>query len=395
MAIVIDRMIFHRPWKRSLPLIALWTAMAIVPLLLTRGVQLSLMIFRPQVELRPFVALDAIGFYLAKLFLPLGLGVDQGRSPMTLLQHGTLRWSWIPAALFCCAIWLGRKRWPGLIAPSLIFLAGLAPVLGFSPFIFQDISTVADRFAYLAMLGPALLLAQIVAAFPREITWVVTGTAILLLASLSFVQTGYWRDDLSLMTHSLQVAPQVEPVTEMLAAAVSREGALDRGDTLYRQVLSMKWDDAAALIGLGSNMHKQHRLPEAARCLQEAIIIEPGNADARFNYGNVLLAAREPGRAVGQYEIALQSQPRSVPVLVNLGAALAMAGSWQQSEAMFRRALEAAPASAEAHFGLGRVLEQRGDLAAALAEYEAALEQNPQLAQAQNGRTRVVAMMQR
>ena len=257
------------------------------------------MIFRPQAELRPFVALDAIGFYLAKLFLPLGLGVDQGRSPMTLLQHGTLRWSWIPAALFCCAIWLGRKRWPGLIAPSLIFLAGLAPVLGFSPFIFQDISTVADRFAYLAMLGPALLLAQILVAFPRTITWVVTGTAILLLASLSFVQTGYWRDDLSLMTHSLEVAPESEPATEMLAAAVSRAGDTDRGRHAVPQALALKWDDVAALSGLGSNMHKLQRLPEAARCLQEAIIIEPGNADARFNYGNVLLARASPAGLLG------------------------------------------------------------------------------------------------
>ena len=35
-------------------------------------------------------------------------------------------------------------------------MAGLLPTLGFVPFRHQGISTVADRYAYLAMLGPAI-----------------------------------------------------------------------------------------------------------------------------------------------------------------------------------------------------------------------------------------------
>lgn len=395
MAIVIDRVIFRRPWRESLPLIAVWALMAIVPVVLTRGAQLSLMIFRPSLELRPFVALDAIGFYMGKVFLPLSLGIDQGRSPMVLLRYGTLLWSWVPAFALCVMLWFGRRRLPIAIAPWLLFLAGLAPVLGLSPFIFQDMSTVADRFAYLAMLGPALLLAEFIVRFPRRVVWIGVGAGIALLANISFVQTGYWHDDRSLMAHSLEVTPDSELATQMLAAATSRDGDLDRGNALYRQALAMKWDDAAALIGLGGNMHKQQRLPEAEHYLQKAVLLEPNNADARFNCGNVLLAEQRPDLAIKQYEVARKRRPRDLPLLLNLGAALAMSGRWEESEAVFRNALDVAPASAEVHCSLARVLEHRGDLGNALAEYETALNLRPQLAQAQNGRARIVGMMRR
>ena len=46
-----------------------------------------------------------------------------------------------------------------LVAAVGVSVAGLLPVLGFIPFGFQHYSTVADRYMYTAMLGPALALA--------------------------------------------------------------------------------------------------------------------------------------------------------------------------------------------------------------------------------------------
>jgi tetratricopeptide (TPR) repeat protein len=396
MAIVIDRMIFNRPWKAMLPLMALWVAMAGVIAWVTSGSQASLMTFQPSWDLRPFVALDAIGFYIGKVFIPFGLGVDQGRSPMMLLQNGTLRWSWIPALILGLALWLNRKRFSRALAPALLFLAGLAPVLGLSPFIFQDISTVADRFAYLAMLGPALLLAVLLARFPSLRARVAAGAVIGLFGFASCVQTGYWHDDLGLMAHSLQVNPESEVATEALGAATSRKGdqeSLRRGNELYARALAMKWDDAAALIGMGSNLHKQDKLPEASHCLEKALLIEPSNADGRFNFANVLMAEHRTEKAVEQYELSLRTRPRNLPALLNLGFAQAMVGNWSHSEQAFREAIDAAPASAEAHAGLGRVLEARGDGVAALVEYNAAIQLKPDLAPAVNGRARVESAM--
>ena len=46
---------------------------------------------------------------------------------------------------------------------------GVAPVLGFVTFGFQEFSTVGDRYVYLAMLGPSLALAWLVAKSERHL----------------------------------------------------------------------------------------------------------------------------------------------------------------------------------------------------------------------------------
>jgi Flp pilus assembly protein TadD len=395
MAIVIDCFFFHRYWKKWLPLIALWCVMAISMVVVTQSSQLDRLMFRPSWDLRPFVALDAIGFYLGKLFLPIRLGIDYGRAPLPLVESGTLQWSWIPGLVFCVAIWLGRRRFPGARVPALLFLAGIAPVLGLAPFLFQNMSTVADRFVCVAMLGPALGLAQLIICYPYARIWAVSGIVLALFAFLSFVQVGVWHDDLSLITHALKVNPGSQVMTEKLGTAVSNTGDLDRGDALYRQSLAMRWNDVGAMIGLGSNMHKRGRLHEAATYLQRAALIEPTDADATFNYGNVLFDEHKLDEAIRQYEWALDARPGDTRVLVNLGTALAMSGSWSESENVFRAAVKAAPQSAMAHAGLGRVLEQRGDFADAMAEYQTALEYQPELAAALRGKARILQMLRR
>jgi Flp pilus assembly protein TadD len=394
MALVIDRVIFHRPWKKSLPLLALWGAMAIVLVVVTQSSQVGRLFFRPSWDLRPFVAMDSIGFYLAKLLLPIRLGIDHGRSPVFLVENGTLQWSWIPGLVFCLGVWLSRRRFAAMLVPALLFLAGIAPTLGLALFEFQNISTVADRFVYMAMLGPALLLAQLMLQSTSWRTWAACGIVLLTFAILSFAQAGFWHDDLSLITHALEVNPQSEVMTEKLATAISDTGDLDRGDTLYRQALALRWNDVAATVGLGSNMHKRHRLEAAAAYLHRAVLIDPQNADARFNYGNVLFDQRKLSDAIDQYRIALHARPRDPRILVNLGTALAISGNWSQSESVFRAALDAAPESAMAHSGLGRVLEQRGDRADALAEYQKALELQPELAAAIKGKSRLLQKLQ-
>ena len=104
---------------------------------------------------RPLVATDAIGFYLAKLAVPLVLTPDYGRIPSVVCAWGLANGALLlPVAAVVALVWLrSRVAW----AAAAVFLAGLLPVLGLVPFGFQDISTVADRYIYLAMLGPAML----------------------------------------------------------------------------------------------------------------------------------------------------------------------------------------------------------------------------------------------
>src|SRR5262249_38527157 len=107
---------------------------------------------------RPFIAGDALAFYLYKLFVPMRLAMDYGRRPGVVLARGWIYAAWLGPWIICLGALRCRRRAPWLLAGFGIFVTALLPVLGLIPFNFQAYSTVANRYAYVAMLGPALAL---------------------------------------------------------------------------------------------------------------------------------------------------------------------------------------------------------------------------------------------
>src|SRR4029079_1688724 len=75
----------------------------------------------------------------------------------------------------------------------------------FSTFLFQFYSTVADHYLYVAMLGPALVLAWMLRRFDivpiraAAVAWLIA------LAAQTFLQTAAWKDDLSLFGRAIAV----------------------------------------------------------------------------------------------------------------------------------------------------------------------------------------------
>src|SRR5262249_41003684 len=131
------------------------------------------------VATRPLIVADAIAFYVRTIVAPLALAPDYGRDPRTVLSNPTAvrEAMGVLIALAALAIlrWRedrgsdGREEGPLRAAPAgaALSFAAVAPVLGFVPFDFQRYSTVADHYLYLAMIGPALLFAWVLARWPR------------------------------------------------------------------------------------------------------------------------------------------------------------------------------------------------------------------------------------
>ncbi len=157
---LLDYWVLRRSLRQSTVALVAWLVLAVPFVILTRWAQSEDVIyFITPLWARPFVAGDAIAFYMYKLALPLWLGPDYGRQPEWVLSHwwGYVMWM-APCGLLLMA-WLWRDRKPWLMASAGIFVVGVLPVSGLVPFTFQYISTVADRYLYLSMLGPALALA--------------------------------------------------------------------------------------------------------------------------------------------------------------------------------------------------------------------------------------------
>jgi tetratricopeptide (TPR) repeat protein len=200
-------MLLHRPWPNVWRSIWPWVAVTVPFAVLAKVVQSGAGIPTPPLWQRPIVMGASLAFYLEKLFAPVRLAFDYGWRPLVMVQK---TWFWVIALIplaIALALWIFRKRWPWLAAGGLVTVAALLPVLGLVPFSFQYFSTVADHYLYLAMLGPAIALAWVIATLALKVQGIFTVFLALALGSLTFHELSYWRDEETTLRRILQITP--------------------------------------------------------------------------------------------------------------------------------------------------------------------------------------------
>jgi hypothetical protein len=295
---------------------------------------------------RPLVAADALAFYLYKLVFPLNLGFDYGRTPRFIRDTGMMAWTWIvPVAALIFAWWSWRRGGQGgraIAAGLLIMVIVLLPVLGLVPFDFQTYSTVADHYLYLAMLGPALIVAWLISRRPSAATITIAACLVALLGIRTFLQTAHWNDSRALFTHGLDINPrsfaayshlasmaneanqpeQAIPLIQqairirgdaarysIYAEALRRKGQTTDAIAAYREAL--RQDDAypPALANLAVMLAESGRLDEAIPLARRAVEVEPYSAPNRFNLALMYLNGNQPPLAREQLQAVLRLDP--------------------------------------------------------------------------------------
>jgi tetratricopeptide (TPR) repeat protein len=111
-----------------------------------------------------------------------------------------------------------------------LFLLPLVPVLGFTPFMFQEVSTTADHYLYLAMIGPALFVAWLM---DRRRGWIPVGIATIALLFLTLQTIALepiWQNTRTLFQHALEMNPDSFVSCDMLGFDHARQGRLLRND---------------------------------------------------------------------------------------------------------------------------------------------------------------------
>jgi hypothetical protein len=249
--ILIDGLVIGRSWKLVAHSALPWIALMIPCLIWTTRSQPTPELVAPPVLQRFIGAANALGFYLFKLVWPARLGIDYGLRP-GVIEH--TRW-WIALAVAVVLVAIARER--RIIAGLLIFVLGVAPVLGLTPFVFQNYSTVADRYVYLSMLGVALAVATLVAQHPRPQVGIVCVVVIIALAVRSFLQVEVWANDETLMRHALTVTPNSPAANNNLGILYFTRGDYPTARKYYATAVASQPSNlpardnlAAALINL-------------------------------------------------------------------------------------------------------------------------------------------------
>ncbi len=229
LAAALDVFLLRRSWRVTAAALLPWAAAAAVMMIVTRREQpASMLSYLPPPWTRPLIAGDALQFYLARIVWPFGLIAQYPRAPLIVLRDEWIYFAWIVPALVLLACWRYRDRGPWMLCTAW-FVAVLLPVLGLTPFAYQHFSTVADRYAYLAVFAPALAAAWWVAQNPSGWRRHAMAVLLCLLAALSFQQAGHWRDTEALFAHTLRHNPCSDVAHGNWGAELLRRGRYPEG----------------------------------------------------------------------------------------------------------------------------------------------------------------------
>lgn len=375
-ALFLDRFVVGRAWKRSLPLALAWLALAAGAIWLTKSQQSDETLrFVAPIGWRPIVALDAIGFYATKVLVPIGLATDYGRTPQWLLESTARAWPALVAlALFAITLWVRPAR--RFHVCVVVFCVLLLPVLGLVTFGYQDISTVADRYAYPALLGVALAVAWIVERSTSVVQWSTAAVLAIVLGVLAGRQADTWRSNETLFARVLEVNPRSWKAYSNLALAATRQGRLDEAVAQYRRALELGPSRWIVHQNLGLVLCQKGQTLEGEQELARSFELRRENLAVAGMLGSVRLSLGRYADAEDPLRVAVLLDPQRADVTECLGAALLAQGKDAESIGVLRRALELRD-SAETRKNLAQALLLTGDVRGAISELRRALVLKP------------------
>jgi tetratricopeptide (TPR) repeat protein len=300
MALVIDLFFIRRRWTQAIASVLLWGLLALGVIWIMREVQVSAQTVRSPLATRPYIAADAVFFYLSKIALPVGLGPDQGRRPEFILVDasqpvlvGIASFAMIGlgVATLCLA---GYRKAAGGV---LLFLTALFPNSGLIPFTFQNFSTVADRYVAPSLIALGLGIAACRAILPKTIWW--TGSILIgtIWAGLAIVQSSYWKDDVSLCERAIEIHPKSSGFRNNLGLCRLNAGDLKEARKEFTQSIDIA-PSFAPYLNLAKLDALEKNYDGAEKHLRTALEFEPEN-QAALDFITRML------QHIGQYSAAL------------------------------------------------------------------------------------------
>jgi tetratricopeptide (TPR) repeat protein len=155
------------------------------------------------------------------------------------------------------------------------------------------------------------------------------------------------------------------------------EGRTDRAIQRLERAQRLLPQDPRAWSFLGLAYHKAGRPEDAAHAYQQAIVLNPEFATARFNLGCLALEQGDFPTAIEELSTALVALPDFETAWVTLGNAQLRDGQIEAADHSFRQALQLDGRLPEAWKGLGLVQHQRRRYPEAYRSFQTALDWKP------------------
>jgi Tfp pilus assembly protein PilF len=306
--------------------------------------------------------------YIRLLLFPVSLNADYSYNAFPVTTSWADLEAWV-AVLVLMGIGYGllaclRSR-PLVTLGGTWFFVALLPVSQVIP----HHEMMAEHFLYIPSVGFSLAIAAVVDPLLDRPQYApalyASGCGILLLLSLRTVwRNADWKDDLTLWSQTVQVAPQSARARNNLGGAYLRRGQIALAQEQLEAALQIKPDLAVARGNLGKIYLDRDDLDRAERELQTALRLKEDEVIPRLWLGAVYARKGRIAEAEQQFRAAMVKPPYDAYAYNNLGVLFAKGGRMAEAESAFQEALRRMADLAEARQNLARLhrLQTRGGL---------------------------------
>jgi protein O-GlcNAc transferase len=183
------------------------------------------------------------------------------------------------------------------------------------------------------------------------------------------------------------VAHGAEPTVQAAnqrGVTFAQQGRLDEASKCFQQALQLQPDNADAYNNMGIVLDLQHKHDEAIRHYRRALELRPNLVATYYNLAIVLHKVGQLDEAIASFQQALHLKPDHVDAYNNLAIVLMDKDRLDEAIACCRKALQVDPKHPGAYCNLGNIFQRQNKLDEAARCYEEALRLNPKFAEACN-----------
>ncbi|HEY9302598.1 MAG TPA: tetratricopeptide repeat protein, partial [Phormidium sp.] len=152
---------------------------------------------------------------------------------------------------------------------------------------------------------------------------------------------------------------------------------IDRAKAYYQQAIALNPQNAEAYNNLGDVVRLEGNLEEAIACYRQAILINSNYAEAHNNLANTLAVKGNLEEAIAFYQQVLTLNPNYAVAHNNLGNCLLAKGKLEAAITSYQQAINLNFYYTEAYYNLGNALKAQSNFAEAEIQYQLAVTLKP------------------
>ncbi len=294
--------------------------------------------------MRIFIAIRAYIFYVYKTILPVNLApLYPYPTLVVFFTHEYMAASILFLLITVLSI-LAFRKYRFFLVLWLYYIFTLLPAIGL---VQVGDQAAADRYTYLAGLGPFILVSGVIVSAlkktrERKVIYALLNSVVILMfltmSLLTVRQENIWKDSVSLWSHEIALYPATYRAYELRGLAY--QGSNDNKSAVkdFDAAIALAPKDAPSYSNRGISYGILGDYAAAIRDFDSAIGLNSKSEEAYNNRGYTYLKMREYDKAIEDFRKALELDPGNAGVCYNLGFAYSKAGDAGRSEFYFKKA---------------------------------------------------------